>query len=184
MAVDITSMRAYTDGAVYTHAVGASPTAPTDASTSLNVGFLEVGAVSEDGITEATSQDRTDVVIWQKNTVARRLPGTAAKTFQFAAAETRIFNLGLQYPGSTVTTTGEGAAVSESAPQTDIRRWVLHGLDGASRKLRLYLPFGEITDRGDVVWSANGVTVFDWTITAYPDTSGFWVYRYYAGISA
>lgn len=183
MAVDITSMRAYTDGAVYSHVVGASPTAPTDASSALNVGFLEVGAVTEDGITESTSQDRTDVVIWQRNQVARRLPGTASKTFQFAAAETRIFNLGLQFPGSTVATTGEGASVAEGAPTTDIRRWVLHGLDGNS-KLRIYLPFGEITERGDVVWSANGINVYDWTITAYPDVTNKWAYRYYAGIAA
>lgn len=183
MAVDITSMRAYTDGLVCTHDVGASPTAPTDASSALNVGFKEVGAVSEDGITESTSQDRTDVVIWQRNQVARRLPGTASKTFQFSAAETRIFNLSLQFPGSVVAVTGEGASVAESAPQTDIRRWVLHGIDGNS-KLRLYIPFGEITDRGDNSWSANGVTYYDWTITAYPDSSNRWAYRYYAGIAA
>ena len=59
LAVDITSMRAYTDGAVYSHVVGGSPTAPTDASTALNVGFLEVGAVTEDGITEATKERKS-----------------------------------------------------------------------------------------------------------------------------
>jgi hypothetical protein len=183
MAVDITLLRAYTDGAVYTHDVGASPTAPTDASTALNVGFKEVGAVSEDGITEATSQDRTDVYIWQNNTLARRIPGQFSKTFQFAAAETKIFNLGIQYAGSSVTTTGEGAAVQEKAPSTDIRKWVLHGKDGSTRQLRLYLPLAEVTDRGDVVWSANGVTVYDWTLTAYPDANGVVAYRYYIGIS-
>jgi hypothetical protein len=183
MAVDITSMRAYTDGLVCTHDVGASPTAPTDASSALNVGFKEVGALNEDGITETTSQERNNVVIWQRNQIARKLPGTAEKTFKFAAAETRIFNLGLQFPGSTVATTGEGASVAESAPQTDIRRWVLHGIDGNS-KVRLYIPFGEITDRGDTSWSANGVTMFDWTLTAYPDSNNRWVYRYYAGIAA
>lgn len=183
MAVDITLLRAYTDGAVYTHDVGATPTAPTDASTALNVGFKECGAVSEDGITESTSQERKDFYIWQNNTLARRIPGKYVKTFKFAAAETKIFNLGIQYPGSTITTTGEGAAVSEKAPQTDIRRWVLHGRDGASRQLRLYLPLGEVTDRGDVVWSAEDVTVYEWTLTAYPDTSGFVAYRYYVGIS-
>jgi hypothetical protein len=93
MAVDITLLRAYTDGSVYTHAVGATPTAPTDASTALNGGFAEVGAISEDGITESTSQDRTDVYIWQNNTLARRIPGQFSKTFKFAAAETKIFNL-------------------------------------------------------------------------------------------
>jgi hypothetical protein len=183
MAVDITLLRAYTDGSVFTHAVGASPTAPTDASTALNGGFVEVGALSEDGITESTSQDRTDVYIWQNNTLARRIPGQYSKTFKFAAAETKIFNLGVQFAGSSVTTTGEGAAVQEKAPQTDIRRWVLNGKDGTTKGVRLYLPLAEVTDRGDMQWQSGGVTVYDWTLTAYPDSTGVVAYRYYIGIS-
>lgn len=183
MAVDITKLRAYTDGAVYTHAVGASITAPTDASTALDIDFTEIGAVSEDGITESTSQDRTDVFIWQGATLARRIPGQFSKTFTFAAAETSIFNLKLMYPGSTVATTGEGASVAEKAPATDIRAWVLHGTDGSTRKQRIYLPQAEITERGDVVWSSGEITVYEFTLSAYVDTNGVCAYRYYTGIS-
>jgi hypothetical protein len=183
MAVDITRMRAYTDGAVYSHAVGATITAPTDASSALDVDFVEVGAVSEDGITESTSQDRTDVFIWQGATLARRIPGQFTKTFTFAAAETSIFNLKLNYPGSTVATTSEGASVAEKPPATDIRAWVLHGTDGATKKQRIYLPQAEITERGDVVWSSGEVTVYEWTLSAYVDTNGIVAYRYYVGIS-
>jgi hypothetical protein len=82
-----------------------------------------------------------------------------------------------------VTTTGEGAAVQEKAPQTDIRRWVLNGKDGSTKGIRLYLPLAEVTDRSDVSWSANGITLYEWTLTAYPDTSGVFAYRYYIGIS-
>jgi hypothetical protein len=183
MAVDITRMRAYTDGAVYSHAVGATITAPTDASSALDVDFVEVGAVSEDGIKESTSQDRTDVFIWQGATLARRIPGQFTKTFTFAAAETSIFNLRLNYAGSTVSVTGEGASVAEKAPATDIRAWVLHGTDGSTRKQRIYLPAAEITERGDVVWSSGEVTVYEWTLSAYTDTNSVVAYRYYAGIS-
>lgn len=179
MAVDIDLIRAYTDGLVATHAPGATVTAPTDATTALNASFVEVGAVSEDGITEATSQDRTDVFIWQRNALARRIPGQFTKTFTFAAAETSLFNLGLQYPGSTVTSTVEGASVEEKPPTTDIRAWVLHGTDGADRAQRVYLPKAEVTERGDVVWSAAGVTVYEWTLSAYVDDTGVVAYRYY-----
>lgn len=181
MAVDIDLLRAYTDGAVYTHDA-ATPgviTAPTDASTALTAGFLEVGAVSADGITESTSQDRTDVFIWQGNALARRIPGQFTKTFQFAAAETKLFTLGLQYPGSTVTSTTEGASVAEKPPASDVRAWVLHGTDGANRAQRVYLPKAEITERGDVVWSSGDVTVYEWTLSAYVDNSGVVAYRYY-----
>jgi hypothetical protein len=183
MAVDITRMRAYTDGAVYSHAVGATITAPTDASTALDVDFIEVGAVTEDGITESTSQDRTDVFIWQGATLARRIPGQFTKTFTFAAAETSIFNLRLNYPGSTVSVTGEGASVAEKAPSTDIRAWVLHGKDGSTKAQRIYLPQAEITNRGDVVWQSSGVTVYEWELSAYTDSNGVVAYRYYTSVS-
>jgi hypothetical protein len=179
MAVDIDLIRAYTDGAVYTHDVGATITAPTDASTALDVDFIEVGAISSDGLTEATDQERTNVFIWQNAALARTISGEYTKTFAFAAAETKLFNLGLQYPGSTVTSTTEGASVAEKPPTSDIRAWVLHGLDGANRAQRIYLPKAEITERGDVVWSAEGITVYEWTLTCYVDSNGVVAYRYY-----
>ena len=182
MAVDIDLIRAYTDGGVYTHEPNALPaeiTPPTDASTPLAVGFKVVGAISSDGITESTAQERTDIFIWQSNTLARRIPGQFTKTFTFAAAETSLFNLGLQFAGSLVEATSEGAKVEEKPPTTDIRAWVLHGMDGANRAQRIYLPKAEITERGDVVWSAAGITVYEWTLTAYVDDNGVVAYRYY-----
>lgn len=178
MSTAIDLIRAYTDGAVYTHAVGATITAPTDASTALDVDFVEVGAIGEDGLTETTDQETTNIFIWQGNRLARTLKGQATKTWQFAAAQTSLFNLGLQYAGSTVTSTSEGASVAEKPPTTDVRAWVLHGLDG-DREQRIYIPRGEITARGEVVWSANGITVYEWTLSAYTDDSGNWAYRYY-----
>lgn len=180
MAVDIDLIRAYTDGLVATTEPGdTSVTAPTNAGTALSADFFEVGAISGDGLTEATSQDRTDFFIWQGNALARRIPGQYTKTFTFAAAETSLFNLGLQFPGSTITQTAEGATVAEKPPATDIRPWVLHGMDGANRGQRVYLPKGEITERGDVVWSAAGITVYEWTLSAYVDETGVVAYRFY-----
>ncbi|MEU7843950.1 hypothetical protein AB0B39_23655 [Micromonospora sp. NPDC049114] len=181
MAVNIDLIRAYTDGLVATHSP-TSPgtiTAPTNATTALASGFKEVGAISSDGLTEATNQDRTDVFIWQGNALARRIPGQFTKTFTFAAAETSLFNLGIQYPGSTITQTAEGASVAEKPAATDIRAWVLHGMDGATRAQRVYLPKAEVTERGDVVWSSGDVTVYEWTLSAYVDGSGVVAYRYF-----
>jgi hypothetical protein len=179
MAVDIDLIRAYTDGYVCTHDVGAAITAPTNASSALDVDFKQVGAVSSDGLTEQTSQGNTDIFIWQNNALVRRIKGEFTKTFQFAAAETSLFTLGLQFAGSTVTSTTEGAAVIEKPPATDIRAWVLHGMDGATRAQRIYLPKAEIAERGDVVWSSQGITVYEWTLTAYVDDTGAVAYRYY-----
>ncbi|MEU7771224.1 hypothetical protein AB0C44_07850 [Micromonospora taraxaci] len=181
MAVDIDLIRAYTDGAVYTHDpdTPGTITAPTNATTALAAGFLAIGAIGEDGLEEATNQDRTDVFIWQGNALVRRIPGQFTKEFTFAAAETSLLTLGIQYAGSVITQTAEGAKVEEKPPATDIRAWVLHGLDGADRAQRVYLPKAEVTNRGNVIWSSGGITVYEWTLSAYLDTSGTVAYRYY-----
>jgi len=179
MAVDVNLIRAYTNGLVAVTDFGVTgATAPTNASSPLNASFKEIGAVSEDGITEATSQDRTDVYIWQGATLARRIAGQYAKTITVAAAETNMTTLGVNYPGSTITQTAEGVSIAEKPPVTDIRQWVVHGVDG-TRALRLYIPRGEVTERGDVVWSAGDITIYEWQVSCYVDVSGNVMYRYY-----
>lgn len=179
MAVDITLIRAYTNGLVAVSEYGdESPTLPTDGVAPVGIDFSEVGALSEDGVTEATSQDRTDVFIWQGNTLARRIPGQYTKTWTFAAAETNAVTLSVQMPGSTITQTASGLTIAEKPPVTDIRAWVLHGIDG-TRAQRVVVPRGEVTERGDIVWSAGGVTVYEWTLSGYVDEAGVVAYRYY-----
>jgi len=178
MAVDIDLIRAYEDGAVYTHAQGATITLPVTASESLDVDFFEVGAVGEEGLTEAIAQNVTDYFLWQKGALGRRLRNQSVKTVKFAAAETSLNNLGLHYAGSVITSTTEGAAVEEKPPGTDIRTWVLHGIDG-DREVRVVIPLGEIGERGDVVWSGGGPTVYEWTLSYYIGPDGTWAKRYY-----
>ncbi|MFB6392633.1 hypothetical protein [Polymorphospora lycopeni] len=179
MAVDISLIRAYQNGLVAVTAYGdTSITLPTDATTALGADFSEVGAISGDGITEATSQDFNDIFMWQGNALAASLPGEYVKTFQFAAMETNQVTLGVQYSGSTITQTATGVTVAERPPARDLRAWVLHGVDGA-RLQRVVVPFGQVSERGDVVWSSQDVTVYQWTVKCFVDSSGNVAYRYY-----
>lgn len=179
MAVDINLIRAYTNGLVATVDFGVTGTAlPTSAGASLNAAFKEVGALSDAGISESTNQDRQDVFIWQGNALARRIPGEFTKTWTLAAAETNLVTLGAHFPGSTITQTVEGVSIAEKPPVTDIRPWILHGIDG-TRAQRIVVPQGEITERGDVVWSSGDITVYEWTLSGYLDASGNVAYRYY-----
>lgn len=179
MAVDITLIRAYTNGLVCTSVAGGSFTLPINASSPIPVGANEIGAVTDDGLSEATSQDRTDIFIWQNNALARRIPGQSTKVFKFAAAETNLRTLSINYSSSsTITQTTEGVTVAEAPPGTDIRPWILHCIDG-TRAMRLVIPNGEVTNRSDVPINGTGITAYEWELSAYVDSSGFWVYRYY-----
>jgi len=177
MAVDVDLIRAYTDGSVSVTDAGVTATAPIDASSPLDVKFKQVGAISDDGITESTSQDRTDVYIWQGATLVRRIPGQFTKTWKLAVAEVNSVTVAAHFPGSTVTQTAEGLSIVEKPPTTDIRQWVLHGIDG-TRAERIYVPKGEITERGDVVWSSGEITIREWTLSGYVDELGAVAYRF------
>lgn len=177
-APDITKLRAYVDGAVYCTPYGVTTaTAPIDGSSSLDAQFKVVGGVTDDGITETTTQDRTQIYLWQKNALARQIAGQYAKIFKFAAAETNLITLGVHYGGSTITQTAEGVSIAENPPGSDIRQWVLQGIDGTKGE-RVYVPLGEVTNRGDKIWSSGAITVYEWELTAYLDSAGHPDYRF------
>jgi hypothetical protein len=177
-APDITLLRAYTDGAVYCSGYGVTNlTAPVDASSTLDVGFSAIGGVTDEGLTETTTQERTKVYLWQKKQLARQINGEYEKIFKFAAAEQNLITLGVHYGGSTITQTAEGVSIAEVPPTNDIRQWVLHGIDG-NKAERVYIPLGEVTARGDKVWSSDSISIFEWEITAYLDTAGHPCYRW------
>lgn len=177
MAVDTDLLRAYVDGLVAVTDAGVTATAPIDASSALDTDFKQIGALTEDGITESTSQDVTDIYIWQNAALGRRIRGQFTRTYSFAAAETNLQVAGVHWAGSTITQTAEGLSIAEKPPASDVRQWVLHGIDG-DRAQRVYIPRGEVTERGDVVWSSGAITVYEWVLTAYVDEAGFVSYRF------
>lgn len=180
MAADTTKIRAYTNGLVAVSGFNVSnPVLPTDATASLNSSvFGDVGAITSDGITDATSQDFNDIFMWQGNALAASLPGEYTKTFSVAAMETSLITLGVQYPGSTITQTSYGVSIAEKPPVVDKRAWVLHGISDAGKLQRVVVPLGQVSERGDIVWSSEDVTVYSWTIKAFLDASGNIAYRY------
>ncbi|MEU8334798.1 hypothetical protein [Micromonospora tulbaghiae] len=184
MAVNPLGIRAFQNGLVAVSLPGVSnPTLPTDATTPLNPSlYTELGALTADGITEATSQDTNDIYMWQGNAIAASLPGEYAKTFSFSAMETSLITLGLMFPGSAVTQNAEGVYVAEKPPVRDIRTWILHGEDG-TKVQRIIIPLGQISERGDVVWSSTDVTVYQFTVKCFPDANGVIAHRRYADAS-
>lgn len=181
MAVDTTKIRAYQNGAVSVSGYGVvNPTLPTDGTTALNASlYKEIGCVTDNGITDSTQQDFNDIYSWQGNALVASIPGQFTKTFKVAAQETNGVTLAAQFGGSTLTQLGNGVSIAEKPPVKDIRTWVLHGISDSGKLQRIVVPLGQISDRGDVVWSSKDVTVYEWTIKCFLDSSGNVAYRYY-----
>ncbi len=178
MALNAALVRSYQNGEVSASAAGASPALPTDATTPLSaLDFTGTGLLTDDGVTETSGQDYERKYAWQGGALIATLPGPFEKSFKFAATQQSIFNLGLQMPGSTITQTAYGVSIAEKAPTIDKRVWVIHGISGAILQ-RIVCPSGQITERGDVVWSFNDITVYEWTVELFPDSSLNYTYRY------
>lgn len=167
MAADPANIEVAVSGVVSVAPTGT--TAPTDSTTALNVAFTDVGEIGEDGVTEAWDDSQTDVKNNAGVTVRRILSETAA-TIHFVMLETKSTTLELYYKGSTVTGSGP-YSIDIQQPQADPRSFVLDTLDGSTHE-RMYIPSGEVTERGEISYAANGAKQYEVTITCYPDSSG------------
>jgi hypothetical protein len=145
-------------------------TAPTDSTTALAVGFAGLGWISEDGITESYSDDTTEIR-GNDGTVLRRVITGSSATLQFTLLESKTDVLELYHKGGTMSGSAGAFKIDVKAPNTDQRSFVFDVLDGTEH-LRLYVPLGEVTERGDIVYSNSQPIGYNVTVSCYPDSSG------------
>ena len=143
-------------------------TAPTTSVSALNAAFVGLGYVSEDGVTESYDDTVEDIVAWQNATVVRSTTTESKATLQCTLIETKGEVLELFHKGSAVSVVSAGQwKIDVEAPSSDPRAFVFDVLDG-TKHIRIYIPSGEVTERGEIVY-ANGEPIgYDLTITAYP----------------
>jgi hypothetical protein len=149
-----------------------STTAPTTSVSALNASFIGLGYVSEDGVTESYEDTVEDIVAWQGARVVRSTTTESKATLACRLIETKGETLELYHKGSSVSAVAAGQwKIDVVAPTSDPRSFVLDVLDG-SKHIRIYVPNGEVTERGEIVY-ANGEPIgYEVTITCYADANG------------
>lgn len=168
MPVDSSKVRVAITGAV---SVGpTTSTAPTTASSALT-GFTDLGYVGEDGVTESRGRSTTKIKAWQNADTVREVITEAELTYSFTLIETKKETVELFY-GTTVTSTATEGSFSVIPASTGGRRsFVVDVVDGAEL-IRTYIPSGEVTEVGDVVYASGEPIGYEVTITTYP-SGGF-----------
>lgn len=146
-------------------------TAPVDSTTALNVAFTDLGWIDENGVTEGHADTTTDIK-GNDGSVIRRVITGSDMTLKAVLLEDKAAVNELYYKGSTIATAGTGEhKIDIKMAVGDIRSFVFDTLDGATHT-RIYVATGEVTDRGDIVYAANGTPIgFEVTITCYPDAN-------------
>lgn len=176
MADDATKVRVAVTGEVYYGIT--STTKPTDATTSLNSGFTDnmLGYLSEDGIAQTVGNSVEKIKAWQNGATVRTVQTESEVTYQFTAIELNPNTLEAFFGNYTAVDATSGS-VDINGDQLPHKSWVLDVVDGDAR-VRVVIPDGQITERGDVPMGGTAPISLPMTITAYPDSNGNNAYLY------
>lgn len=163
MALDASNVSVAGDGIL---AYGeATATAPTGLG-ALPVGFVDVGYISEDGVTEATEQSVEKIKAWQRNAVVRTSVTEGSVTFSCTLIETNAATIELAFG---VEIGGDGSYVKRPGVSHPVRSFILDVIDG-DRLERSYFK-GQVTELGEIQ-RVNGEPVgYEVTIEAIEDTA-------------
>lgn len=167
-------------GAVFVAPIGTA--IPTDATTALNEAFVNVGYISEDGVTNEIETDSEEIKAWGGDIVLN--PQTSrAERFTFTMIETNEQSLKLAFGDSNVTVSGTGFAVVHNGKDREEHVIVVETLIGSDRVKRQIAPRGKVTEMGEIVYKDDEVLGYETTVSAMLDENGNTVYEYIAKIS-
>lgn len=152
--------------------------APTSASDDLDAAFVDVGYISEDGVTEARERSTENIIAWQNADVVRTVTTEANITVSFTMIETNPNSLELYY-GSPVAVDGSVEIVpSQSGGR---RSFVVDYADG-DKLVRMYIPEGELTETGEQTLASGEAVGYEVTITGYPSTDGYSAKKWFSDL--
>jgi hypothetical protein len=153
-----------------------SLTLPVNASTALPVGFIELGYVSEDGLTQTIDSETTNITAWGGDTV-KTVKTSHDVTYTLAFIETSEAVL-TEVFGSDNVDTASGVT-SVKITSTDLpRRAFVFEMQDSGTDVRVVVPNGQITNLDDISWTDGDPVSYPVTISAYPDEDGVKAYLY------
>jgi len=145
--------------------------------------IVNLGYISDDGITESRSEDRTEFTSWQSLTPIRTELTTRQTTFKATLWETNWDTISLYYQvGLDDVTLDETGTVDvvifdeKGKPKRDLRVFGVDVVDDVYAR-RAIIPYGEVTERGDIVYQSSSLIGYEVTITAYTGADGVSVRR-------
>lgn len=163
-------------GGVLTADIGT--TLPTDATTALAGGFTAAGYVSEDGVVQSIGSESQQIKAWGGD-IVRVVQTSHDVTYKLTLIETNDASLAAYY-GSANVSPGVVVIVAGDLPH---KVWDFEIADG-NAKVRIVIPNGQVTERGDITFKDDTAVGYDLTVTAFPDSTGAKAYLYTSGVPA
>lgn len=164
-------------GAVHWAPLGT--TLPTSASDTLNSAFVDLGYISEDGLTNNNSPESDTVKAWGGDTVLTLQtdrPDTFALTLIEAMKEDVLKVI---YGSSNVSKDGnDNLTIKATADEMQSGSWVFDMVLKGNRAKRIVVPNGTITELGEITYKDDEAVGYNITITDVPDNTGTYHYEY------
>lgn len=170
------------DGAVFVAPIGTA--VPTDATTKLAEAFLNIGYISEDGVTNAIETETEEIKAWGGDIVLE--PQTSRKeTFAYTMIETNEVSMKQAFGEGNVTVDAETGTISvvHNSKEKSEYVYVIEVLMTGNRVKRQVIPRGKVTEIGEIVYVDNEAIGYETTISALVDSSGNTAYEYIAKIA-
>lgn len=159
------------NGDVFVAPVGT--TLPTTAEGALNVAFMALGYITEDGVTFTNSVESEGLPAWQSMQPVRTLVTGQEITASFGLMQWNEDTLKFAFGGGVYTDEGDGE-FSFLLPLPEEREefaCVIDAVDG-NRVYRLVFPRVTVSDLGDIQFTRGDAAALPVTVTANPDATG------------
>lgn len=164
-------------GAVFRAPVGT--TLPTDATTVLDQGFVSVGYVSEEGVTNTISKTTQKIKEWGGAVVlvAQTESSDQVKMKLIESMNEAVLKA-VFGDGNVSGSLSTGITVEVNADEAEAYAWVIEMVLRNGGVKRLVFPSMSLTALGDIVYKSDTAIAYDCTFEATPDESGNTHYEY------
>lgn len=148
-------------------------TLPTDATAQLPAGYVCLGYVSEDGLSNNNELTVDAIKAWGGNIVYRSLTEMNDE-FSLTLIETLNADvLEAVYGTENVSVAGDGSAtVNIVAEDPEEKVWVFELTLRGDRARRIVIPDGAVTAREEISYNDSDPIGYGITVSAYPDENG------------
>ena len=153
-------------------------TLPTDATTALDAAFVNVGYISEDGVTQGITRDSEKIKAWGGDTVMTSQTDFA-ETFTFTLYEILNVDVRKAMFGADNVSGALSTGITTLINSTELpaQAWAFDIVYNGAIS-RIVVPYGKVSEVGEVVYADGEPVGYEMTITALPDTAGNCSYEY------
>ena len=156
-------------------------TIPTDAITALDAAFIDMGYISEDGVTNSNSPESESIKAWGGTTVLTTLTGKE-DTYQMKFIS--AMNIEVQkmvYGDTNVTGSALATGISVKANAKDLEDYiyVIEMIAKGNVAHRVVIPCAKPTEIGEITYSDSDAVGYDVTLGCTTDAAGNTHYEYW-----